>query len=208
MPRLNQFNKSLGFIFLLFAVAACDPARVKPGGETVEPNIPDINLPAFKERAVPEEAASDWELAKGFMQERSWARARQAMSSLHKRYPEFSGPLLSLALIHWQTDQKDKARPLVEEAIKRHPRNAAAYNLLGAVERRDGQFDKAKQAYENALAANPDFGPALLNLGILNDLYLGNKQAALSLYEKFQSLQDEEDNQVRLWIADLNRQLK
>lgn len=228
MPGSNPFNSmrashrsNLSHWFLtglvVLALSACGGSRVKPGDSgSTSPELPDIDLPAFKERVVPEDAAADWQLANELMEQKSWSRARQAMTSLHQRFPNFSGPLLSLALIDWKTGAQEgkaaRVQPLVEQAIERHPRNPSAYNLLGAVHRSAGKFKEAETAYQNALTANPKFGPAMLNLGILYDLYLGNKAKALELYRRYQSQREEReepvDNQVRLWIADLERQLK
>ncbi len=46
-----------------------------------------------------------------------------------------------------------------------------------------------------------------LNLGILYDLYRGEKKAALQHFSRYQELQLSDDRVVAGWIADLERQL-
>jgi tetratricopeptide (TPR) repeat protein len=79
----------------------------------------------------------------------------------------------------------------------------AAWNRLGAACRQAGQFDKARDAYERALAADARYAPALLNLAILQDIYLWDGAKALALYERYLALTPAGDVQVSKWIADL-----
>ena len=69
--------------------------------------------------------------------------------------------------------------------------------------RQQGQFDKAREAYEKAIALVPDHATAMLNLGILNDLYLGDPARALELYERYLLLTPAGDATVSKWVVDL-----
>ena len=73
-----------------------------------------------------------------------------------------------------------------------------------AVHRQQGQFDKAREAYEQAIALAPDYAAPMLNLGILNDLYLGDSRRALVLYERYLELSPAGDVQVSKWVVDLH----
>ncbi|HRI18563.1 MAG TPA: hypothetical protein PL196_08585, partial [Burkholderiaceae bacterium] len=50
----------------------------------------------------------------------------------------------------------------------------------------------------------PDYAAATLNLGILNDLYLGDNRRALELYERYLELSPAGDTQVSKWVVDLH----
>lgn len=82
-----------------------------------------------------------------------------------------------------------------------------AHNYLGMIARTEGAFDEAESAYRSALNIDADFLPALRNLAILLDLYRGDIAQALPLYERYQSLLDEPDAQVKDWVFDIKSRL-
>ena len=69
-------------------------------------------------------------------------------------------------------------------------------------------FEASEAFYRQSLAADPSYLPAIRNLAILLDLYLGRLQEALPLYEQYQSMLDKPDSQVKDWIFDLKRRLE
>jgi cellulose synthase operon protein C len=86
---------------------------------------------------------------------------------------------------------------------------AALANQQAVALRRKGEFGPAREAYEKALALDPAYAPAVLNLGVLHDLYLGHPAVALAQYERYLALTPAGDAQVGKWLADLkNRQPK
>ncbi|MEW6705975.1 MAG: tetratricopeptide repeat protein [Pseudomonadota bacterium] len=91
----------------------------------------------------------------------------------------------------------------LEQAAAAQPRQGAGFNRLAVAYRQQGQFDKARQAYEQAIAAEPQYAPALLNLGVLYDIYLWDGAKALELYERYLALTPGGDAQVGKWVADL-----
>jgi tetratricopeptide (TPR) repeat protein len=91
----------------------------------------------------------------------------------------------------------------LEQAANGNPKQALAFNRLGVAYRQQGEFTKARQAYEQAIAADPQYAPALLNLGVLYDLYLWEPAKALELYDRYLALTPGGDAQVTKWVADL-----
>lgn len=82
---------------------------------------------------------------------------------------------------------------------------AGQLNSQGIELRKKGQFDKAKDAYEAALAADARYAPAVLNLGVLHDLYLGHPGEALALYNRYLALTPAGDAAVGKWVADVKK---
>ncbi len=78
-------------------------------------------------------------------------------------------------------------------------------NQLGVTYRQLGQFDKARAAYEQAIALDAAYAPAVLNLGILSDLYMGNAALALKQYERYLALTPQGDPVVTKWLAEIKK---
>lgn len=85
------------------------------------------------------------------------------------------------------------------------PTQTQRHNELGIAYRLSGEFTLAREAYERAIALNANNAAALLNLGILHDLYLGNGTLALEFYERYLLAIPGDDATVTKWIADLRR---
>jgi len=127
-------------------------------------------------------------------------RGYRAIVQLH---PELAGPRADLAIIHRRAGRLAESVAELEEAVKLSPAQAVYWNQLGASYRLNGQFPKARDAYERAIALDPGYAAAILNLGILSDLYLGDGKRALELYDRFLALSPQGDQTVTKWVADL-----
>ena len=121
-------------------------------------------------------------------------------------YPGYPGAYVNLAIIFAGRGDDLAAENSLNDALILDPEHPAALNQLGMLLRRQGKFLQAESAYLKAVTARPDYALAHYNLGVLNDLYLQRLDAALRHYERYQEIAGE-DNQVRKWIADLQRRI-
>ena len=80
---------------------------------------------------------------------------------------------------------------------------AAEQNQLGISLRQAGKFEQARLAYENAIMLDANYAPALLNLGILHDMYLNDGTRAMDLYTRYLTLKPAGDTEINKWIAEL-----
>ena len=80
-------------------------------------------------------------------------------------------------------------------------------NQLGIALRKQGKFEQAAAAYQQAITLNPNDSDALLNLGILNDLYLGDAPRAFDLYSRYLALKPEGDTTVSKWLTEVKNRL-
>ena len=132
------------------------------------------------------------------------AQAEQGFQALTRTHPDLGGPHADLGLIYRQSGKLPEAVAALEKAVRASPQQPIYLNQLGLAYRQQGRFDKAREAYEQALAIDPDYATAALNLGILNDLYLGDSRRAVELYERYLALSPGGDATVSKWIVDLN----
>jgi tetratricopeptide (TPR) repeat protein len=143
-----------------------------------------------------------------------FSQAQQRFIALSEQHPNLSGIWLQLALLAKQQNKddieqrhKDMSRYL-NNAISANALNYLAHNELALVLRQQGQFKQALNHYELAIKSWPAFALGYLNRGILYDLYMGDKSLALSDYELYQALSNDNSRQLKGWIIDLQRQLK
>jgi Flp pilus assembly protein TadD len=137
------------------------------------------------------------------------AEAERGFVALTRSHPELSGPHANLGLIHRQAGKTAEAVAELEKAVQVSPQRAELHGQLGLAYRMHGEFAKARAAYEQAIALDAAYAPAVLNLGILHDLYLWDSARALELYERYMQLTPGGDEQVKRWISDLrNRSQK
>ncbi|MDO6565568.1 hypothetical protein Q4561_00720 [Alteromonas sp. 1_MG-2023] len=118
--------------------------------------------------------------------------------------------------IAMRANDKQAAVANYENALKQNQYNYFALNRMGMQARENGHFENAEAYYLSALEAWPGNEAAYYNLGILYDLYVGDKAKALSQYETYFALvsnpksgdvDKKQARQIQRWIADLGRQL-
>jgi Flp pilus assembly protein TadD len=131
------------------------------------------------------------------------AEAERHLRALVQSDPELAGPHANLGLIARQAGRLPEAVTELERAARLDGRLPVVWNQLGITYRQAGQFAKARAAYESALAIDPDYAAAVLNLGVLQDLYLGDGAQALALYTRYLALTPAGDPAVAKWVAEL-----
>ncbi|MFQ3251434.1 MAG: tetratricopeptide (TPR) repeat protein [Glaciecola sp.] len=124
--------------------------------------------------------------------------------------------------IYRASKENDKAISNYQTALKIVASNYQAHNRLGLIYRDKGKFDLAKSHYTQAIEAWPGNADSYRNRGILFDLYVGDKTAALEDYKIYKALLDfqiksvespaksllKEQKLARQWILDIERQIK
>jgi Flp pilus assembly protein TadD len=128
--------------------------------------------------------------------------AERQLKALAQSNPELGGVHANLGVLYRQAGKLPDAVAALEKAVQASPRQAAFHNQLGITYRQQGQFVKAREAYEKAIALDAAYASPVLNLGILNDLYLQDRKRALVLYDQYLALAGS-DAAVTKWVADL-----
>ncbi len=169
-----------------------------------------MQLPnAYKENAVtvPNEVRVKVQQAMATKESDVFA-AKVSLENVAAANPQLSGVFVQLGDIELELGNNDKARDYYTRAVQANDNNYFAHNRLGLMQRQAGDFTGAKASYEAALNAWGAFAQAHLNLGILLDMYMGQKRQALQHYQTYQVLTEEKNNKVKGWIADISMQLK
>ena len=136
------------------------------------------------------------------------ADAERGFRALTLSDPALAGPHANLGLLARQANHLPEAVAELEKATTLAPGMAVAWNQLGLAYRQSGEFKKARGAYDHALAINPNYAAAVLNLGVLDDLYLGDSARALELYTRYLALTPAGDPVVTKWVADVKNRTR
>jgi tetratricopeptide (TPR) repeat protein len=151
-------------------------------------------------------ARADFDRAVQYMRSGNATEAELGFKQVALEYPQYSAPLVNLAILQRKEGHLDQAEATLKSAVEREHGNAVALTELGATQRMRGEFRDAATSYEQAIAADPRYAPAWRNLGVVSDLYLGDPNRALKAFEQYKELTGE-DKPVSGWIAELRQRL-
>ena len=129
--------------------------------------------------------------------------AEKALKALTQSHPELGGPHANLGILYRQAGKLPESVAALEKAVAASPQQALFHNQLGISQRAAGQFQKARTAYERAIELDANYAAPVLNLGILNDLYLADNARALELYDRYLAMTGGKDAAVAKWATEL-----
>ena len=208
---LSRYRLSFYLIFFVIVVG-CETTP-----KEIEPVV--INSPALEKspavqistidtpetpKVDPREAQHEYALY--LAKEKKFDKAIDTFKQLSQQTPAFKNSLTNLGLLYIETKQPDLAKKALERATQQNAQDAIAWNHLGFLHRQQGEFTAAKSAYEQALNVDQNYSSALLNYGILNDIYLQDLPVALNLYQRYLKIKTNDDK-VKKWVIDLERRI-
>ena len=167
--------------------------------QTVDANVESTII------EIPDQAAVDFKIAIGFMNEKKFDLAEKHFLKMVKEYPMLSGAYANLGVIYSQNKEWDKSIDMLKQASAKNPKNVKVLNQLGFVYRQSGEFNNAEKNYLKAIELAPSDPTAYLNIGVLYDIYMGKFVKASNYYQKYQGMQSKPDRRVAGWIVDINR---
>jgi Flp pilus assembly protein TadD len=129
--------------------------------------------------------------------------AERALRALAERQPELGGIHANLGLLYRKAGRLEESATALQRAVELSPKQAAYHNQLGLTWRALGRFDHARKAYETAIELDPTHAGALINLAILNDLYLGEPARAVELYTRGAALLPAEAATINKWLTEV-----
>jgi tetratricopeptide (TPR) repeat protein len=188
-----------------WASSASTPAPAPaPAQPAAKPAAAPVAAPAAEPEApVSPQAQRAYDEARRAMRANRMADAERGFKAVSQAYPEFGGPHANLGVIYRRAGKLPESIAELETAVLSNPKQPVFHNQLGISYREAGKFKQARESYEKAIDLDDKYAAAVLNLGILNDLYLVEPDRALSLYERYLALTPSGDATVTKWIADL-----
>ncbi len=109
------------------------------------------------------------------------------------------------------TNNEEQMELIMTKANDKSILSARMLTLSATSLREKGKFKAAEKSYSQALEEDANHLAALANMGILQDLYLGNLSFALYYYQQYQEqlrVQNKEDKRVVNWLADIKQRIK
>ena len=215
MLRRLKTRTFVGFVVLLMVLsvlAGCaTDGKVKPALVVREPFVErlDNGREGFIIKEVPQMDATsrrDFERAVAMLNDQEYGQAITLLEKVIEQSPGVTAPYINMAIACQHIGKLEQAEEHIKTALLLIPEHPVACNEYGLLYRKTGRFAEARAVYEKALSIFPDYYPVHRNLGILCDLYLNDLACALEHYEIY-SEASPEDNQVKLWIADLHVRL-
>ena len=116
--------------------------------------------------------------------------------------------LLAIGDGYQTLEQNELAERYWQRAVNANVDNYFAHDRLAQLFRSKGRFVLARKHYNQAIAAWPEFAIGYRNRGILFDLYMGDKVAALSDYIRYKQLLEKQGESTKLvdrWIKEMQR---
>lgn len=111
----------------------------------------------------------------------------------------------------YETNNEAQMEELLTKAGDENILSARILTISGTSLREKGKFKAAEKRFAQALEEDANHLAALANMGILQDLYLGNLSFALYYYQQYQeqlSIQNKKDKRVVNWLADIKQRIK
>lgn len=154
-----------------------------------------------------EESRQDFQRALVMLDNHEYDQAIDILRRVIDRSPGVTAPYINIAIAYRRTGRQEQAEEHLKTALRLIPGHPVACNEYGLLCRQDGRFAEARAIYEESLSHFPEYYPVHRNLGILCDLYLNDPKCALAHYKIYSEAQPD-DEQVKLWIAELQIRLE
>lgn len=192
----------LGCLILISCAGGQTPSVEKAAAVKLSPSLEDstyIELDAGIE--------SDFLDAVDRMENNDYISAIEKLESVIDREKRLIAPFVNVAIAYRKTGEVEQAEKNLATALTLDPLHPVANNELGLIYRQAGKFEEARAAYELVTENHPDFTAAMINLGVLCDLYMHDFECALEQFERYLSLNPNDKN-VSIWVADVKRRVK
>ena len=223
MQRSNSPQRVLIAMMIALLLGGCTTVRnwlpesppdvAEVETNTDEPVANNIAVDRFRQTALPlqREHYDIIETLEAAVDAQQQASVLAISEELKNREKQPSLVLFAVGEAWLALGESDKAVNSWQQAIDINADNYFAHNALAMMARAEGDFEQAKLHYNRALSAWPDYAIGYRNRGILFDLYVGDKAAALNDYIRYKQLlerQGKSTQQADRWIREMQRAIQ
>lgn len=197
MPKMLTKFSALLLIALMAGCAANKPNQEGGAEPVAKAAVPVKSLTA--------EQQAKFNAALTQLKNGDFGGAETSFKELSLSLPDAAGIFANLGVIAETRNDEPGAIEFYKKCLSLNSNNVVALNNLGAIHTRNGNFKEAKQLYLAAYKNKPDNTSVLLNLAVLNELYLHDLNSAVKYYELYQARQNTPDEIIAARISDLGR---
>jgi tetratricopeptide (TPR) repeat protein len=122
------------------------------------------------------------------LEQNNFAAARNEFTAYTLSRPRDLNGWLRLAAAQWHNRESAAAERSYSEALRLNSQIPEAWNALGLIQMQRGHALDASKDFAAAIQLQADYAPAVLNLAVVDQQYLGNRREALNLYQSYLNL--------------------
>ncbi len=160
---------------------------------------------AQEQAPLPEALVENYSKGLQLLKDSNWNDALPFWQNLSQTYANYPGVWVNLALVELHLEHWPQSQTYLDKAFELNAEFCPATKVQALLKRQQGQFKDAEAGYLKALACDSRDASTTYNLAILYDLYLQDLPQALAYYQKAQELSNEPDENLAMWIADLQK---
>ena len=152
--------------------------------------------------------AQNYQQAKDHMVSGDFKNAQKRLLPLAKKHEGLYDIHANLALCFYKLNAIDNASKHADIAAKLDTKKAQVHNLRGLIAVEKKAFKSAETHYKQALQIDKNYALAHYNLAVLADIYFQDVNTAYSHYNKYLTLIDGQDQDVKDWVDQLKYSLE
>ncbi|MEN9465961.1 MAG: hypothetical protein RL217_2142 [Pseudomonadota bacterium] len=160
---------------------------------------------AQQQAPLPEALIENYSKGLQLLKDSNWNDALPFWQNLSQTYATYPGVWVNLALVELHLEHWPQSQTYLDKAFELNAEFCPAIKVQALLKRQQGQFKDAEAGYLKALACDETDASTAYNLAILYDLYLQDLPQALAYYQKAQELFNNSDENLAMWIADLQK---
>lgn len=165
------------------------------------------SLPAANLSELTPAEKKSYEQALAQLSAEKFEQAEKTLHKLAQNNPGNAGLWINLANASYQNNQLEKANTAVQHAQKLKANTPEFYNIAGLVAVANGDYQTAEKQYLSALKLNNNEASAHYNLALLYDVFYQDIRRAITHYEQYLALNNQEDEETMNWLEELKLNL-